>query len=85
MSKSGLFHQYSMDQQLDTAKVIDITEENFDAEFPNIQKVVFESAFVALDMEFSGLEVKKLNKAVEVDSVLFFLFSFYFIVRNSLL
>ena len=50
--------------------VVEITDENFEAEFPHIQSVIFESAFAAFDMEFTGLEVNSTQKAVNVDTVL---------------
>ena len=59
-----------MSQEQNYVKVIDITDENFESEFPAIEKDVSESAFVAIDMEFSGLEKRKFNKAIEVDSVI---------------
>jgi hypothetical protein len=49
--------------------VVEITDENFEAEFPHIQSVIFESAFAAFDMEFTGLEVNSTQKAVNVDTV----------------
>ena len=49
--------------------VVEITDENFGAEFPHIQSVIFESAFAAFDMEFTGLEVNSTQKAVNVDTV----------------
>ena len=49
--------------------VVEITDENFEAEFPHIQSVIFESAFAAFDMEFTGLEVNSTQKAVNVDRV----------------
>ena len=49
--------------------VVEITDENFEAEFPHIQSVIFESAFAAFDMEFTGLEVNSTQKAVYVDTV----------------
>ena len=49
--------------------VVEITDENFEAEFPHIQSVIFESAFTAFDMEFTGLEVNSTQKAVNVDTV----------------
>lgn len=63
-----------MEDIQDCVKVVEITEENFESEFTNIQKVVHESAFVSFDMEFSGLESKSFHKSVTVDSVLFCLF-----------
>ena len=49
--------------------VVEIIDENFEAEFPHIQSVIFESAFAAFDMEFTGLEVNSTQKAVNVDTV----------------
>ena len=49
--------------------VVEITDENFEAEFPHIQSVIFESAFAAFDMEFTGLEVNSTQKAENVDTV----------------
>ena len=49
--------------------VVEITDENFEAEFPHIQSVIFESTFAAFDMEFTGLEVNSTQKAVNVDTV----------------
>ena len=49
--------------------VVEITDENFEAEFPHIQSVIFDSAFAAFDMEFTGLEVNSTQKAVNVDTV----------------
>lgn len=49
--------------------VVEITDENVEAEFPHIQSVIFESAFAAFDMEFTGLEVNSTQKAVNVDTV----------------
>ena len=49
--------------------VVEITDENFEAEFPHIQSVIFESAFAAFYMEFTGLEVNSTQKAVNVDTV----------------
>ena len=49
--------------------VVEITDENYEAEFPHIQSVIFESAFAAFDMEFTGLEVNSTQKAVNVDTV----------------
>lgn len=49
--------------------VVEITDENFEAEFPHIQSAIFESAFAAFDMEFTGLEVSSTQKAVNVDTV----------------
>ena len=51
--------------------VIEVTDENFDAEFPNIKKTISESSFVSFDMEFTGLEVKNSYRAVDCDTVLF--------------
>ena len=51
--------------------VVEITDENFEAEFPRIQSAIFESAFAAFDMEFTGLEVNSTQKAVNVDTVCF--------------
>ena len=51
-------------------EVVEVTDETFEQELPHIQKVVFESAFAAFDMEFSGLEVKSCHKSVQVDTVL---------------
>lgn len=56
-------------------EVIEVTDESFEQQLPYIQKVIFESAFAAFDMEFSGLEVKSCHKAVQVDTVLFLLVS----------
>ena len=58
-----------MTEQESTGTVIEVTDENFEAEFPNIQKVIFESAFAAMDMEFTGLEVKSSHKSVTIDTV----------------
>ena len=49
--------------------VVEITDEIFEAEFPHIQSVIFESACAAFDMEFTGLEVNSTQKAVNVDTV----------------
>ena len=51
--------------------MVEVTDETFEREFLHIQKVIFESAFAAFDMEFSGLEVKPCYKSVQVDTVLF--------------
>lgn len=64
-----ILNSNTMENQEDYVKIVEITDENFEAEFPNIQKTVFESAFVAFDMEFSGLESKSYHKSVSVDSV----------------
>lgn len=58
-----------MTEALSTGTVIEVTDENFEAEFAHIQKVIFESAFAAMDMEFTGLEAKSSHKAVSVDTV----------------
>ena len=49
--------------------VVEITDENFEAEFPHIQSVIYESAYGAFDIEFTGLEVNSTQKAVNVDTV----------------
>ena len=51
-------------------EVVEVTDETFEQELPHIQKVIFDSAFAAFDMEFSGLEVKPCHKSVQVDTVL---------------
>lgn len=55
----------------DSVNVIEITDETFEKELPHLQKVIFESAFAAFDMEFSGLETKSYHKSVAVDTVPF--------------
>ncbi|OAO16972.1 Poly(A)-specific ribonuclease PARN-like domain-containing protein [Blastocystis sp. ATCC 50177/Nand II] len=49
-------------------EVVEVTDETFEQELPHIQKVIFDSAFAAFDMEFSGLEVKPCHKSVQVDT-----------------
>ena len=59
---------YSLNME-DTVKVVEITDENFESQFPDIQKTVSESIFVAFDLEFSGLELKSFHKSITVDTV----------------
>ena len=59
---------YSLNME-DTVKVVEITDENFESQLPDIQKTVSESIFVAFDLEFSGLELKSFHKSITVDTV----------------
>lgn len=63
-------------EQTDLATIIEITDDNFESEFPHIQKAIFESTFVAFDMEFSGMDIHSYYKSVSVDTVVV-LFSAY--------
>lgn len=62
---------WAMTEHPSYGSVIEVTDENFDAEFPNIKKTISESSFVSFDMEFTGLEVKNSYRAVDCDTVLF--------------
>ena len=57
-------------------QIIEVTEENFETEFPTIKKVISECSFVSFDMEFTGLEVKSCHKGVVCDTVLFDVLSY---------
>ena len=59
-----------MEEEDHCTKTVKVTNENFETELPIIQQTIAESAFVAFDMEFSGLDSKKTYKSVGVDSVI---------------
>lgn len=49
-----------MTEVASTGAVIEVTDENFEAEFPHIQKVIFESAFAGYGygVYWSGNEIE---------------------------
>ena len=55
--------------QSSVVKVVEITQDNFESQFALIKQSIDESAFVAFDMEFSGLERSGVSKAIQVDTV----------------
>ena len=55
--------------QTSVVKVVEITQDNFEYQFALIKQSIDESAFVAFDMEFSGLERSGVSKAIQVDTV----------------
>ena len=69
--------------QTSVVKVVEITQDNFESQFALIKQSIDESAFVAFDMEFSGLERSGVSKAIQVDTVGVSIFE-WMIVWNSL-
>ena len=69
--RSPKYKSLAVQNMTDSVNVIEITDETFEKELPHLQKVIFESAFAAFDMEFSGLETKSYHKSGAVDTVPF--------------